>query len=300
VPAAPITIARVAEAAERRSRLLVGLATKRSRILPSVLVIGAQRAGTTSLFHALAKHPHVARPLLKEIHFFDDQFWCGVDWYRAHFPLSASQDRARRREGDLVGVDATPYYLFHPAAPARAAATVPNAKLVVLLRDPVARAYSHFQKMRRTKVEQLSFAAALDAEDERLAGEAERLLADPRYRSFQHLHHSYVSRGLYADQLERWLAHFPPERLFVAFAEEFFARPQQVYAQVLAHLGLPAWEPPQFPNYNPGGHTGIDDETRAGLAARFAEPNERLRRLLGHELPWGQSSTPSSSPYARA
>jgi hypothetical protein len=264
----------------------VGLATKRHRLLPSGLLIGAQRAGTTSLFYALARHPHVARPAAKEIHFFDDEFWRGLDWYRSYFPLTARRDLSRRRGGDLVALDATPYYFFHPAVPERVAATLPDARLVVLLREPVARAYSHYQMMRRKKIERLSFADAIVAEEERLAGKEERLLANARHRSFQHLHHSYVARGLYADQLERWLACFPRSSLLVAFAEEFFARPEEVYAQALGHLGLSPWEPPDFRNINPAEYPEIDDETRARLAARFAEPNARLSRFLGRELPW--------------
>ena len=261
-----------------------------------MLILGAQRAGTTSLFFDLARHPHVARPATKEVHFFDDAFWRGVDWYRSFFPLSVLRRRARRRSGDLVGIDATPYYLLHPAGPARAAATLPDAKLVVLLREPVGRAYSHYQMMRKKKIEQLSFATAVAAEEERLAGEEERLLADPRYRSFHHLHHSYVARGLYADQLERWLAHFPRSSLHVIFAEEFFARPREIYAETLATLGLAPWEPPDFPNRNPATYPELDEDTRARLAERFAEPNARLSRLLGRELPWRPPGMTASAP----
>jgi hypothetical protein len=286
--------------AERGARRALGRATRRWRILPSIVVIGAQRAGSTSLFYALARHPHVARPATKEVHFFDDHFWRGPGWYRSFFPLSAWRERARRRHRDLIGVDATPSYLFHPAAPARAAATVPDARLLVILRDPVARAYSHYQQARRKKIERLPFPDALAAEERRLAGEEEKLLSDPRYRSFQHLHHSYVSRGLYADQLERWLPHFPRDRLHVIFAEEFFARPGDVYTEVIRFLGLPRWEPPDFPNWNPARYPELDDETRAWLAARFAGPNAKLSRLLGRELPWGGTAEPETSCPATA
>jgi lipopolysaccharide transport system ATP-binding protein len=292
VPAPPVSIARGAGKAGRGARRLLGLATKRRRILPSGLLIGAQRAGTTSLFNALARHPDVARPAVKEIHFFDDEFWRGVDWYRSFFPLSARREWARRRGRDLVAIDATPYYLLHPAVPERVAATLPEARLVVLLRDPVARAYSHYQMMRRKKIERLSFPDAIAAEEKRLAGKEKRLLANPRRRSFQHLHHSYVARGLYADQLERWLAHFPRSSLLVVFAEEFFARPQEIYSKALAHLGLVPWEASDFPNLNPAQYPEIDAETRARLAARFAEPNERLSRLLGRALPWDGVEAP--------
>jgi hypothetical protein len=237
--------------------------TRRARILPAFLLVGAQRAGTTSLFYSLRRHPHVARPATKEVHFFDDQYWRGVDWYRSFFATSAERRLARLRGGDLVAGEATPYYLFHPAVPERVAATIPSVRLVVLLRNPVDRAYSHYRKMRRMSLERLSFEDALDAEEERLAGEEERLLADPRYRSNHHRRHAYVGRGLYADQLERWLTHLPRD-----------------------FLGLRSWQPPDFEPRNPTSSSPLTTQLRARLEERFAEPNARLARLLGRDLGW--------------
>jgi Sulfotransferase domain len=284
--------------ARKRLRRVSGLATRRARILPSFLLVGAQRAGTTSLFYYLRRHPHVARPGTKEVHFFDDRFWRGVDWYRSFFATSAEQRLARLRGGDLVAAEATPYYLFHPAVPDRVAATIPSVRLVVLLRDPVDRAYSHYRKMRRMGLEPLSFEKALDKEEERLAGEDERLLADPHYRSRHHRRHAYVARGLYADQLERWLAHFPREQLLVLRSEDFFDRPADVYAETLDFLGLRAWQAPDFEPRNPTSDRPLDPALRARLERRFAEPNARLVRLLGPEFGWSsraQPSRPSSS-----
>ena len=273
--------------ARRRLLRVSGLATRRARILPAFLLIGAQRAGTTSLFYSLRRHPHVGRPGTKEVHFFDDQFWRGVDWYRSFFATAAERRLARLRGGDLVSGEATPYYLFHPAVPERVASTIPAALLVVLLRDPVDRAYSHYRKMRRMSLERLSFEEALDAEEERLAGEEERLLADPRYRSRHHRRHAYVGRGLYADQLERWLAHFPREQLLVLRAEDFFERPAEIYAETLDFLGLRTWRPPDFEPRNPTTSSPLAPNLRARLEERFEEPNARLARLLGRDLRWG-------------
>jgi Sulfotransferase domain len=284
--------------ARKRLRRVSGLATRRARILPSFLIIGAQRAGTTSLFYHLRQHPHVARPGTKEVHFFDDRFWRGVDWYRSFFVTSAERGLARLRGGDLVAAEATPYYLFHPAVPERVAATIPLVRLVVLLRDPVDRAYSHYRKMRRMGLERLTFEDALDKEGKRLEGEEERLLADPRYRSRHHRRHAYVARGLYADQLQRWLAHFPREQLLVLRSEDFFARPAVIYAETLDFLGLPPWELSGYEPRNPTSDDPLHPALRARLEERYVEPNARLASLLGRDFGWGpkpQSSRPSSS-----
>jgi hypothetical protein len=140
--------------------------------------------------------------------------------------------------------------------------------------------------MQRQGREELSFEDALAAEDERLAGEEERIIADPRYFSDHYRHHSYVKRGLYADQLESWFVHFPREQLLVLRAEDFFARPSEVFAEVLAFLGLRPWKLDDVVGRNRAQYQPIEPAIRAHLTARFAEPNARLARLLGRDFGW--------------
>jgi len=276
-------------------------ATSRARILPSYLIIGAQRAGTTSLYDYLCRHPDVAGPRAakedafwaKEVHFFDDKFWRGVDWYRSFFPLSVNRAVARRRNRDVVALEATPSYLFHPAVPARVARTLPAVRLIALLRDPVERAYSHYHLMRRLGRETLSFEDALAAEAERLDGEEERLLADPRYSSRKYRDYSYDARGLYADQLERWLACFPREQLLVLRAEDMLARCDEVYEATLSFLGLRPWPLRDFVRRNRASYAPIDPALRARLEERFAQPNARLARLLNRDFGWGSGASVS-------
>src|SRR6185295_9772010 len=150
----------------------------------------------------------------------------------------------------LISGEATPYYLLHPLVPERVARTLPDIRLIVLLREPVERAYSHYQLMRRERREPLSFPEAIAAEEKRLAGEVERIVADPSYRSRKHRNFSYVTRGLYADQLDHWLEHFPREQLLVLRAEDLLASPAETYAEVLAFLDLQPHSPEDFVKYN--------------------------------------------------
>ena len=105
--------------------------------------------------------------------------------------------------------EATPNYLFHPHAPWWVAAELPEARLVVMLRDPVARAHSHWKLNRRIGLEELSFEEALDREEERIAPDRRRLAGEPDYAAYDLFHYSYVARGEYAEQLERWFAAVP-------------------------------------------------------------------------------------------
>src|SRR5437016_5579333 len=163
---------------------------------PHFIIIGAQRCGTTSLFEYLARHPSFSLPSQKELHFFDYQYHNGADWYRKQFPLLL---------GGVITGEASPYYLLHPHVPRRIRDWNPDVKLIVLLRNPVDRAYSHYYHEVRLEAEPLDFEAALDVEAERMEGQVERMRADPYYYSYNHQHFSYVSRGIYIHQLESWM-----------------------------------------------------------------------------------------------
>jgi len=261
--------------------------TSRWRVLPDFLILGAQRAGTTSLASHLARHPGVFTTAPKEVHFFDLHVGRGVDWYRAHFPMRRTCEAVRRRVGGVAVGEATPYYAFHPLAAERAHALVPDARLVFLARDPVDRAASHYHHELRWGFEDApTFEAALGREEERLAGEETRLRAGSIAFSHAHNHHSYFARGLYARQLREWLAHFPRERLLVVGSEALFARPVEGMARVFAFLGLPDVALGEFPRLNALARPDIDADLRARLAERYRAHNAELYELAGEDLGW--------------
>lgn len=254
-----------------------GKTTARLRPLPDFLILGAQKAGTTALYSFLRRHPGITGPSWKEVSYFDRQYRRGPAWYRGNFPL---------RSGGMIVGEASPSYLFHPLAPARVAALVPGARLIALVRDPVERAHSHYHHEVAFGREPLSFEDALDAEDERMRGELERMISDPGYFSHAWWDFTYAARGLYAEQLERWYEHFPREQLLVLANEDLSERPRETYARVLDFLGAPAHELDAYPRVFDRDYPPMRPETRERLQARFAEPNERLEQLLGRELGW--------------
>jgi hypothetical protein len=248
------------------------------RPLPSFLIIGAQKAGTTSLHAYLCEHPRVVPPVTKEIHFFDHEFGRGLGWYRAHFP--------RTTDSALLSGEATPYYLFHPAVPDRAASSLPGCRLIVVLRNPIDRAFSHHNHERALGFEQLGFERAIEAETERLAGEEERLRAEPAYRSFAHQHHSYLSRGRYAGQLERWFERFDRDQVLILSAEDLFATPGGAVRDAQEFLGLEAEMPADLSAKNARAYTPIDAEMRATLREEFEPHNRHLYELVGRDFGW--------------
>jgi hypothetical protein len=258
-------------------------------LLPDFIIIGAMRCGTTSLHRYLSQHPCVRVPETKELHFFDQQFAKGLSWYRRLFPTYLDRLRAQWRTGHrLVTGESTPYYLFNPHAPSRVCEAVPRAKLIVLLRDPVDRAYSHYVYEVKHGRETLPlFEAALDAEPSRLSGELEKMLSDPAYFSFEHGHHAYQARGIYVDQIMSWRQFFPAAQMLVLTSEELFEDPPAAYGRVLAFLGLPphtlaAWDVHNASDYS----EPLAADLHERLSKYYAPHNQRLYEYLGVDYGW--------------
>ncbi len=221
-----------------------GEATSGLRRGPDFVIIGAKRGGTTSLYNYVLEHPSIqplfpGRQHIKGVHYYDSNYDRGLRWYRSHFPLQAGR-RHLVRPGcaPAIAGDASPYYLYHPLAAERLARDFPDVRIIVFLRDPVERAYSHFKERTHHGGETLSFAAALDAEEDRLRGEAERIVAEPGYRSAEHENHSYLAQGRYLDMLPRWFGLFPREQFHIAASEDFYADPEHHVNAVWSFLGL--------------------------------------------------------------
>jgi hypothetical protein len=264
-----------------------GRATSGVRLVPAYVILGAQRCGTTSLHKLLTRHPGIGAPVLKEVRYFDLHFAEGEAWYRSHFPTRmTARMLAHRAGGRYITGEASPDYLPHPHAAERLSRLLPDARLVIMLRDPVERAYSHFQHETALGFETLDFAGALDAEADRLRGEYERMEREPGYHSHAFQHHSYMRRGMYADQLKRWFALFPSEQMLVIRSEDFYTDEAAVYRNVLGFLGMAAHQPDVGDRRNALRYGAMAPDARERLRATFAGPNTELEDMLGRRMGW--------------
>ena len=160
--------------------------------LPDFLGIGTQKGGTTSLHQWLNNHPGVFLPKCKEIHYFDLHHEKPLEWYKSKFKYAELDQKC----GEI-----TPFYLYHPEAPNRIKSIIPNAKLIILLRDPVERTISQVYHAKKRGFEKLEPKLALEAEAQRLMhGGIESLQK-----------HSYMARSLYIKQLDRYEKLFKKE-----------------------------------------------------------------------------------------
>jgi hypothetical protein len=278
-------------------------------VAPDFLIVGAARGGTTALMDALRGHPQVMPTPARELHYFDsNRVNYGMGWYRRQFP-----SRIRRQAWLLAGHrpaitgENSPFYLAHPDAPRRIAHELPDVRLIALLRDPTARAVSHWQLRARQRLEQRSFRDAVAAD----LAEVERELAERAASGTDvaavattpddHVPHQarraghnrrrqyerYVARGLYLEQVRLWHASFPREQLLILPSERWFREPLPVLRAVCGHLGLraPKRLPPMRRN-TWGTPKPIDPDTVAELREFYQPHNAALEAYLGERLDW--------------
>lgn len=289
----------------RRLRRSFRLMTSYTRILPDFLIIGAQRCGTTSLYYYLTEQTGIARTYKKEVHFYDDNYAQGLSWYRAQFPTTLEKYYVENiRKKHFITGESSPFYLYHPLISKRLAAVTPHAKLIVLLRNPVDRAYSQHWFTTQEGNETLSFAEATEHEEERLAGEVEKLLemdnlGNDGYRSFKLRHYSYLSRGIYVDQLQQWMRIFPKEQFLILKSEDLYSNPAAIVEQTLDFLGVPNGQAiianKDFKQYREPTKKGylndqkppkMDPALRKHLLEYFRPHNARLYEFLGRDFGW--------------
>jgi Sulfotransferase domain len=263
------------------------------RLLPDFLIIGTQRGGTTSLYNYLADHPCIGAASIKEVHFFDSaHFKQGPIWYRGHFPsLWQKYAVEREQKQKFITGESSPYYLFHPHTAKRVAALLSQIKLIVMLRNPVDRAYSHYYHEIAGGHEKLtSFEEAIEREEKRLRGEQEKMLTNENYTSYNHRHYSYLARGKYIEQLQTWLSLFAKEQVLILKSEDFYRDPAGVYKQTLRFLDVPdvafTGEKQEFKTHNETKPPKMNTETRKRLMDYFAPYNERLYSYLDINFGW--------------
>jgi hypothetical protein len=268
----------------RRAMLELGRATAPWRTEPDFLVIGAQRSGTTTLFRVLSQHPQVLRPTLsKGVGYFDTNYHKGRRWYAAHFPLRLT---ARLHGARTQVFESSGYYSFHPSAARRIAADLPGVKVVMMVRDPVERAYSAHSHELARGFETEDFETAIALEPRRTAGEAERLAREDRYTSYAHRHHAYLARGRYAEQLDRFGEQLGRDRVYVMDAHRFFAEPVEELARLFDWLGLRGWVPADVGRENARSRAPMPEQLRSALSEHFEPYDAALADWLGRPASW--------------
>lgn len=257
----------------------IRLSTAQWRKLPDFIIIGAQKSGSSSLYWWLYQHPQISMSFDKETKFFDRHYSKGIAWYRHQFPLTSTKNK-------LAG-DNTPYYVFHPLVPERVHKACPDTRFIAILRNPIDRAYSQYQMERRKGRElNATFEGAIKGELERIKLARIEVNNNPLENNHIHENTSYLSRGLYIDQIEDWLKWFDLKQLLVLESESLFKEPETGLKSVYDFLGVSNVIANDLTPYNVVSYASMDPELREELSGFFAPYNKRLERLLGMKFNW--------------
>jgi hypothetical protein len=260
-------------------------ATWSKRVLPSFIIIGAQKSGTTSLFDYLSQHPQILPSSSKEVHYFDgglnpdvDTFKKGESWYRSHFPLE------RNADNNQIAFEASPLYIFNPLAPQRISKLIPEVKLIAILRNPVERAISHYFHEKRMGREPLPIMEALEKEEDRL----NKVIAKQDYKTNEYIHYSYKTRGLYDEQLIRYSNYFSMRNILVINSENLFTQPSYALRRIFEFVGV--YEDFKVNDLEPRNigtnKMKVDPDVYEYLTDYFRPHNQRLYDLIEQRFSW--------------
>jgi hypothetical protein len=246
---------------------------------PDFIIIGAQKCGTSTLFRNLGKHPDISLPRRKELHFFDENFSQGLEWYLRFF------NKQGHGMPQCTG-EASPYYFFHPLAPERIFRTFPAIRLILLLRNPVNRSYSQYHHMKRKGRVSLLFEHCIRLEEHILENRKNPFYKEENHSDLMYRRFSFLARSRYAEQLSRWLTLFPHEQLLIVRSEDYFAEPERILAEVFRFLEMPSVKITIAKNHEGSSYPPLKPETRVWLENYFRPFNQQLYDLTGRNFGW--------------
>jgi len=276
---------------------------RKERLVPSFIIIGAARAGTTSLYAYLNSHPNVLPAAKKETVFFNYAYHPNLDWYRMYFPTVLEQEKLKKQKAlqNIITGEATPSYLIDPHVPQRISEMLPDVKLIVLLRNPIERALSHYHHNVFFGIEKLPFEQAIKKESERINKSFEELKNEQfdfndnivsyflrlmTFKTKNYFNFSYLESGKYVEHLKNWLDIFPRKQLLIIKSEDFFDNTKNVFYDVQDFLDLPHFDLEHYMIHWEIKHQPMNNNLRKSLSEYFEPYNLKLYNYLNRDFKW--------------
>ena len=258
------------------------------RVLPDFLIIGAQKAGTTSLYNYLISHPSIIPSFRKEVGYFDSNFEKDLIWYKSFFPTKIYKYFMKNFcHRDFVTGEGTPNYILHPHVAKRVYSKLPNIKIIILLRNPIERAYSQYFHTLKSGREKFTFEEAIKKEDERIRDEYNKILRDEFYKSSNFPAFAYLSRSIYLNQLRIWFKYFNKEQILIIKSRDLFDNPKETLKNVFSFLNLSNWSHIKYRKYHSDAKgKKMSEKTKQNLKEFFKPHNKELYEYLERDFNW--------------
>ena len=252
--------------------------TASSRVLPDFIISGTVRSGTTSLYYNICEHPSVLPASYDEIGYFDSNYHLGINWYRSMFPTEKEMKQVKKETNFAITGEDTPFYFWKKEAAERIFQDIPNSKIIIIFRNPVDRAYSNYNLGIRKKTESLSFEDAIDEEMNFLKTHSFRDAVDRR--------RSYLSKGLYENQIKIWLDNFPREQIHILCTEDMKKNPKESLLKIFQFLGIPNYTLKNPQKQKLAEYKKMDDKTREKLLTFYEPYNQKFFETIQEKFDW--------------
>jgi len=250
------------------------------RVLPDFIIIGAMKSGTTSLYYNICEHNCIEPASYDEIGYFDVNYHLGLNWYRSMFPTIFKKNKIKKKFGKFLTGEDTPFYFWNPDAAKRIHSILPKIKLIVILRDPIYRAYSQYNNGIRTGSENLSFEDRLEDEVKKLNGNE----VSPYEKFFRP--RTVLAKGIYVEQLEIWNKIFDKKQIHIISTEELSTNTENTMNSVYNFLELPNYKIKESKKLKAVKYPEMNSKTKDFLIEFYKPHNEKLFKMIGRKFNW--------------
>ena len=253
--------------------------TAKSRALPDFIIIGAMKSGTTSLYHYICEHPSVLPAAYDEIGFFDNNYHLGLNWYRSMFPTKRHLNKIKQKNGIALTGEDTPFYFWNNEVCHRIKELLPTVKLILILRNPVDRAFSEYNNGVRNGKIDASFESFIKQDLENLSKNKPDIT---RFNDSE----SIISRGVYWIQLDMWRKLFSKDQILVLQSEKLLEFPDDVLNEVFNFLGLSKFDLREKLLKKKFSYSKMNEDTRKKLIEFYHPYNEQLYEIIEKKYDW--------------
>jgi hypothetical protein len=252
------------------------------RILPDFIIIGVQKCGTTSLYNYLTQHPEIESAISKQPHYFDINFGKKIIWYKSHFPLYIKKVFYKKiLKKQFITGEASTDYINHPLVSKRIKESLPNVKIIIILRNPVKRTCSHYQMNKKTNDEKLPILSALKKDLEQRPKKEKEVKEKGIFFSEYFKKFEYLGRGEYVRQIEEWEKLFPKNQILILKLEDLENKPQDSLNEIFRFLNVKNHKFKKFNKQNVGKYDKIEPKVETFLEDYFKPYNKILFEKYG-------------------
>ena len=260
--------------------------TNSQRLLPDFIIIGSTKSGTWTLTDFLMQHPNIF--MERNLHFFEYNQSDQISWYRKFFPTESYKSKIEKKTKQkfIVGEN-TSTYLFHPLVPKRIKELLPNAKLIINLRNPVNRAFSNYNHQVKQKFEIRTFDDAINSEFlrmELLEKNPDLKINNPDFDNA--VIFNYIRHGIYVDKIRTWFELFPREQIQILPTNLLTNEPRKFLKITFDFLGISDYPIENLKKTNVGNYNKMNETTKKRLSDFYEPHNEGLFELIGKKLEW--------------